>query len=140
MKMSEQKSEGKCLDRRVFLGNTWKLALSGTAIAVMSGIKMASAENFVHASEQAKNDILILNTAIAAEHEVVTAYPLVAESGWLSRGVLKVAVQFQGHHKAHIVALAGAVHNFGGESSALEVDVNNNIRIITIDFFYSHAS
>ena len=44
----------------------------------------------------------------------MAAYQLGAESGLLSAGVLKVAVQFQGHHKEHIDALQATVKQLGG--------------------------
>ena len=57
----------------------------------MSGISVAHAGSQI-SSKQLVQDIRILNTAIAAEHEAVAAYKLGAVSGLLSVGVLKVAV------------------------------------------------
>jgi hypothetical protein len=102
------------LNRRSFLGTGTRLALSGTAISLMSGISLAHAGS---SSQQQAQDVRILNTAIAAEHEAVAAYQLGAESGLLSAGVLKVAVTFQGHHKQHIDLLAGTVRKLGGEAA-----------------------
>jgi len=101
------------MQRRNFLGTTGKLALSGTAIALMSGMNSAYA-GYKTTNKQVATDIRILNTAISAEHEAVAAYQLGAESGLLSSGILKVAVTFQGHHKQHIDALASAVQKLGG--------------------------
>lgn len=98
-------------ERRSFLGNAGKLTLSGTAIALMSGINIANAKDN---NQNVAQDVSILNVAIAAEHEAVAAYQLGAESGLLKKGVLDLAVQFQGHHKEHIEALARAVKSLGG--------------------------
>lgn len=103
------------LSRRHFLGTASKLVLSGTAIGLMSGISVARAGSPA-SSKQLAQDIRILNTAIAAEHEAVAAYQLGAESGLLSAGVLKVAVTFQGHHKEHIEVLASTVKKLGGQA------------------------
>lgn len=99
------------VSRRSFLGNTGTLLLSGTTIALLGCVKSVEAKPDSKLIEQ---DIRILNTAIAAEHEAVAAYQLGAESGLLSPGVLKVAVQFQGHHKEHVEVLAKTVHTLGG--------------------------
>lgn len=117
--MTEQNKATPTLERRGFLGDMGKLTLSGTAIALMSGLNTAQAKD---SSSDAKQDILILNTAISAEHEAVAAYQLGAESGLLSKGVLAVAVKFQGHHKEHIEALSSAVKSLGGNS----VDAKKN--------------
>lgn len=103
------------INRRRFLGSTGKLALSGTAIGLMSGMDMARAGSAT-SSDQLAQDVRILNTAIAAEHEAVAAYQLGAESGLLDAAVLKVAVKFQGHHKAHIDVLASTVRKLGGQA------------------------
>lgn len=110
--MNEKQAINNLLDRRSFLGASGKLALSGTTIALMSGLNTACAGT--QSSSQMTQDISILNTAIAAEHEAVAAYQLGAESGLLSAGVLKVALKFQGHHKEHVDALASTVGKLGG--------------------------
>src|SRR5690606_5967153 len=60
-------------------------------------------------------DVRILNSALGAELEAIAAYQLGAESGLLSKGVLPVAVTFQGHHKEHAAAIAAAVQKLGGK-------------------------
>lgn len=112
--MSNKVESSSFLERRGFLSQTGKLALSGTAIALMSGTNTAHAAG--HGSQQNEQDARILNTAIAAEHEAVAAYQLGAESGLLSSGVLNVAVKFQGHHKEHIEVLASTVRKLGGNA------------------------
>jgi rubrerythrin len=100
-------------NRRSFLRSGGQLALSATAISMLSGLnaKVVSASD-----KQTMMDIQILNTAIAAEHEAVAAYQIGAESGLLSAAILNVAVQFQGHHKEHVDALTKVVGSLGGEA------------------------
>jgi uncharacterized ferritin-like protein (DUF455 family) len=52
--------------------------------------------------------------ALGLEHEAINAYQLGAGSGLLQKGVLDVAVQFQGHHKAHRDALIATIQKMGG--------------------------
>ena len=111
--MSETQQVNHVFDRRSFLGSGGRFALSGTAIALMSGISTACATNTKN-SDLIARDVRILNTAIAAEHEAVAAYQLGADSGLLSAGILKVAIKFQGHHKEHIGVLASTVSTLGG--------------------------
>ena len=100
--------------RRKFLMNAGNAAFSAAAVAMLGGCASynASAHN-----DQVAQDVKILNTAISAEHEAVAAYQLGAESGLLEQGVLKVALQFQGHHKEHVTALSDAVISLGGTPS-----------------------
>ena len=98
--------------RRSFLQSGGKLTLSAMSVAMLTGCNRTMA---VASDQQVTNDIQILNTAIAAEHEAVAAYQLGAESGLLTNPVLKVAVQFQDHHKLHIDALATAIRSLSGE-------------------------
>jgi len=114
--MNKLTPENTLLARRSFIQNTSKLTLSGTAIAFMSGINIANAKTESNNKGQTTQDIKILNTAIAAEHEAVAAYQLGAESGLLSKGVLDIAVQFQGHHKEHVELLAKTVQTLGGNA------------------------
>lgn len=98
--------------RRLFLGRSGSLALSGAAVALLAG-KDALA---VKSGGSAPSDIQILNTAIAAELEAIAAYQLGAESGLLSSTVLDLAVTFQGHHKEHVALLSGTVEKLGGKA------------------------
>jgi bacterioferritin (cytochrome b1) len=102
--------------RRLFLFETTAATLSGAAIALLAGApRLAQAAS--HAEGQALTDIQILNAALAAEREAIAAYQVGAESGLLKKNVLKTAVQFQGHHKAHADVLAGTIKKLGGESA-----------------------
>lgn len=98
--------------RRRFIRQAGAVTFSGIAIALLGGRKTALAAGT--ADEAVAQDVRILNTAVAAEHEAVAAYQLGAESGLLKPEVLKVAVTFQGHHKQHVDALAKAVRDLGG--------------------------
>ena len=95
--------------RRSFLTHS---VLSATAIALLSGNEaLAAGEKKASPS----NDANILNTALGAELEAVAAYQVGAESGLLQKPVLDLAVQFQGHHKAHADLLAQTVKKLGGK-------------------------
>lgn len=108
--------------RRRFLTQAGALTFSGAAVAMLGGANKAFAAD--SSEESVQQDIRILNTAIAAEHEAVAAYQLGAESGLLEAGVLKVAVTFQGHHKEHIDALVKAVRSLGGQDAHAKADYN----------------
>ncbi len=99
--------------RRLFLFESAALTLSGTAIALLAGApRLARAAK--HNAEMSMGDVQILNTALAAEREAVAAYQVGAESGLLQKPVLNVALQFQGHHKAHAGVLAATIKKLAG--------------------------
>jgi rubrerythrin len=88
--------------------------LSATAIALLSGNEaLAAGEK----KSSGTSDATILNTALGAEQEAIAAYQVGAESGLLQKPVLDLAVQFQGHHKAHADLLAQTVKKLGGKPS-----------------------
>ena len=104
---------GVTTDRRALLRGVGTLGLSAAAIAVLGGCEsMAASKNASMA------DIDILNVALGLEHEAINAYQLGAESGLLQDPVLKVAVLFQSHHKAHRDALVATVKKLGGSPVA----------------------
>ena len=96
--------------RRAFLGRSGVL-LSGSAIALLAGCETLAAGQ---KKTDPANDVAILNTALGAEREAVAAYQLGADSGLLESGVKSLALQFQGHHKAHADLLAATVSRLGG--------------------------
>jgi rubrerythrin len=104
--------------RRSFLSGFGKITLSATAIALLAGreklalIGEAAAQT---ANNTANNDVTILNSALGAEQQAIAAYQLGADSGLLQKPVKDLAIQFQGHHKAHADALAKAVAKLGGK-------------------------
>jgi rubrerythrin len=98
--------------RRSFLVCSGQTVLSATAVALLAGNEaLAAGEK----KSTAASDANILNTALGAELEAVAAYQVGAESGLLQRPVLDLAVQFQGHHKAHADLLAQTVRKLGGK-------------------------
>lgn len=106
--------------RRKFMSQAGALTFSGVAVALLGGRSTALAAGT--SDSAVTQDVRILNTAIAAEHEAVAAYQVGANSGLLKPDVLKVAVTFQGHHKEHVDALAKAVSSLGGDAAdALEL-------------------
>lgn len=110
--MSETRSIAQP-SRRLFLFESAAFTLSGAAVALLAGAPgLARAGG--RSSKEAMSDIQILNAALAAEREAVAAYQLGAESGLLQKAVLKTAVQFQGHHKAHAEVLASTIKKLGG--------------------------
>ncbi len=62
-----------------------------------------------------KNDLAILNVALALEYEAVAAYDIGAKSGLLKGAVLDVAVAFQKDHAAHQSALISTIQKLGGK-------------------------
>jgi hypothetical protein len=106
--------------RRRFIRRSGALTFSGVAVALLGGRSTTVAAST--SDDAVMQDIRILNTAIAAEHEAVAAYQVGAESDLLTPEVLKVAVAFQGHHKQHVDALAKAVRSLGGKDVAAKRD------------------
>ncbi len=95
--------------RRSFMGRGG--ALSAVAVAMLAG-KEALAQGM---GGDTIGDLQILNVALGLEHEAINAYQLGATSGLLQKAVLDVAVQFQGHHKAHRDALIATIVKLGGK-------------------------
>ena len=104
-------STSALLARRRTLGAA---VLSASAVALLGGRDALAAAAKTDA-RQHEADVRILNTALAAEYEAVAAYQVGAESGLLTSGALPLAQQFQGHHKEHADAIAGAVQKMGGK-------------------------
>lgn len=89
-------------------------ALSAVGLAVLAG-QPVLAQGM---KGDAAKDVDILNVALGLEHEAINAYQLGAGSGLLQKAVLDVAVQFQGHHKAHRAVLIATIAQLGGEPVA----------------------
>lgn len=102
------------LSRRRALSVSGAAVLSASAVALLGGRDALAAGAKVSAQEL-EADVRILNTALGAEYEAVAAYQVGAESGLLGKAVLPVALAFQGHHKEHAAAIAGAVQKLGGK-------------------------
>lgn len=99
--------------RRAFLGRSG-LLLSGSAVALLTGRGALASK----AGDAKPDDIGILNSALASEYEAIAAYQVGAESGLMQKPVLALAVQFQGHHKAHADVLAGTIRELGGHPAS----------------------
>jgi len=95
--------------RRAFLGQSG-LLLSGAAVALLAGCDALARK----ADDAKPDDVGILNSALGSEYEAIAAYQVGAESGLMQKPVLALAVQFQGHHKAHADVLAGTIRELGG--------------------------
>ena len=95
--------------RRSVLGST--ALLSASAVALLAGRDTLAQGKAANAA----GDSDILNRALASELEAVAAYQVGAESGLLGAGAKTIALQFQGHHKAHADLLAGTIRKLGGK-------------------------
>ena len=102
--------------RRAFLQGS-STVLSASAIALLAGCQALSAAE-KKSDGAAANDVSVLSSALAAEHQAIAAYQVGAESGLLQKPVLNLAVQFQGHHKAHADLLAATIKQLGGSPVA----------------------
>jgi len=99
--------------RRTFFARSG-VVLSGTAIALLAGRQSMAAQLKKSSAEGVASDVNILNSALGAEQQAIAAYQVGAESGLLQKPVLDLALQFQGHHKAHADLLAATVKQLGG--------------------------
>ena len=106
--------------RRLFLGRSGGLVLSGAAVALLAGNDALAAK----AGGSKAGDVQILNTALAAELEAIAAYQLGAESKLLTKPVLDLALTFQGHHKQHVTLLSGTVEKLGGNPVMAKTQYN----------------
>jgi len=61
----------------------------------------------------AGDDILLLNTALALEHEAIWAYGLAGKSGLLSEKAKEVGLLFQGSHEIHRDLIVDALKRKG---------------------------
>lgn len=92
-------------DRREFL-RSGAVMLGIGAISLTGGAAVAAVAP--------SDDLGVLQTALALEHEGIAAYQIAGKSGLLSPGTLKVALTFMGHHQAHRDSLAKLVTQLGG--------------------------
>lgn len=106
--------------RRALLTGVGKAVLSATAVALITG-RTVKADSMKPGTQMAevsaeisKEDVNILNTALALEYEGIAAYQAGAESGLLKPEMLKLAVGFQSDHKQHADVLAKAISKLSG--------------------------
>ena len=118
--MSFFKMSSPIAARRLFLGRSGGLVLSGAAVALLAGNDALAAK--VGGSKT--SDIQILNTALGAELEAIAAYQVGAESKLLSKPVLDLAVTFQGQHKEHAALLSSTITKLGGKPVMAKANYN----------------
>lgn len=99
--------------RREFFAKTGLFSLGMLAAATLGKATPGWAATM---SKSTKDDVNILNTALAHEYQAIAAYQVGAESGLLQKPILDVALKFQGHHKAHAQVLAGTIDKLGGKA------------------------
>src|SRR6478735_3827513 len=63
----------------------------------------------------AADDLTLMNTALALEHEAIWAYGLAGKSGLLSAKAKEVGLLFQGSHEIHRDLLTDAIKNKSGQ-------------------------
>jgi bacterioferritin (cytochrome b1) len=97
--------------RRALIGGV-ATTLTGAGVAMMLGGAATTA--YAGTSDDATQDVGILNAAIALEYEGIAAYQIAATSGLLQPAVKDIGITFQGHHKGHRDILIKAVRNLGG--------------------------
>ncbi|WP_449470162.1 ferritin-like domain-containing protein [Sphingobium chungangianum] len=93
-------------DRRRFLTSGAVVLGIGATGLVSGGARAAVGE---------ANDLGVLQTALALEHEGIAAYQIAGKSGLLSPGTLQVASTFMAHHQEHRDSLAKLVTQLGGD-------------------------
>jgi len=107
--------------RRSLLRASGTAFLSASAVALLAGCERMAAQAQAQGGPSA-GDVQILNVALGLEHEAISAYSIAAGSGLVSKAVLPVAVQFQGHHKEHRDALIATIRKMGGTPVAAKPD------------------
>jgi hypothetical protein len=103
------------LSRRTFLTRAGVATLSIGAGTLLT-------RQAVAAASVSPNDVGVIQTALAIEHEGIAAYRLAGKSGLLSPGTLKLALVFMGHHEAHRDSLAKLVMQAGGKPAEPRTD------------------
>lgn len=125
-------STASVASRRAFMSRTG--TLSAAAVALLAG-REAMAQGM---GGDPSKDVGILNVALGLEHEAINAYQLGAGSGLLQKPVLDLALQFQGHHKAHRDALAATIQKLGGAPMA-ELRLDDYARGLKADTLRNQA-
>lgn len=110
--MDEIKSNNSEMNERRRFMRGAGLAIASTGLIAVAGSTAASARTLKSAG---KNDVGVLQGALALEHEGIAAYTIAGGSGLLTPDVLKVALVFLGHHKEHRDALANLIIKAGGK-------------------------
>jgi rubrerythrin len=111
--MTDPKNQANYSQRRNFLHGAG-LAAAGIGVLAVGAAPALAAPARPKAVNAAAGDLDILQTALALEHEGIGAYSIAGGSGLLTPDVLKVALVFLGHHKAHRDSLAALIQKAGG--------------------------
>jgi hypothetical protein len=89
-----------------------RVAQTGLALGLAAAGRPLMA--FPGKGEEGADDLTMMNTALAIEHEAIWAYGLAGNSGLLSAKAKEVGLLFQGSHEIHRDLLADAVKRKGG--------------------------
>ena len=98
--------------RRGFLRNAG-LVFAGAGVVAATGLPALAASSGDRKAANHNSDISVLQGALALEHEGIAAYTLAGGTGLLMPDVLKIALNFLGHHKGHRDALANLIRKAG---------------------------
>jgi len=77
------------------------------------------------------DDVVLLNTALALEHEAIWAYGLAGKSGLLSEKAKEVGLLFQGSHEIHRDLVTDAVKRKGGTPVEPKKDYVFGVKLAT---------
>src|SRR4029453_17471340 len=100
------------LPRRDFFGAA---ARAGLALGLAAAGQPVALAALAPGKAKEGDDILLMNTALALEHEAIWAYGLAGKSGLLSEKAKDVGLLFQGSHEIHRDILVDAVRKKGGQ-------------------------
>lgn len=75
------------------------------------------------------DDIGLMNTALALEHQAIWAYGLAGKSGLLSERAKEVGLAFQGSHEIHRDLLVDAVRRKGGTAADAKKEYVFSVRL-----------
>jgi rubrerythrin len=104
----------------VGIGHRRQFLTAGTAILGIGASGLIAGKAL--AAEAQPNDVGVIQTALALEHEGIAAYQIAGKSGLLSPGTLKVALTFMDHHQQHRDSLEKLVRQMGGQPVSPKTD------------------
>ena len=92
-----------------------RVAQTGLALGLAAaGRPLMGLPNGKAKEDGAADDLTLMNTALALEHQAIWAYGLAGKSGLLSAKAKEVGLLFQGSHEIHRDLLTDAVKRKGG--------------------------
>src|SRR6266511_3066892 len=98
MRRSQAQGGHDMNDRRDFFRSA---ARTGLALGLAAAGRPLIALPEPGKASAAGDDVVLLNTALALEHEAIWAYGLAGKSGLLSAKAKEVGLLFQGSHEIH---------------------------------------